>query len=130
MVENTSKELSSIEIESPAPESNTLLAKWQKLPPRYKAIVFANIRCIFGSIYQAFVKEAIGYTDVHIFDMCFVRASINLLVAICTVTANRKHIINDLPPKYRKIVFVRSCMGLIGFTSVVFSLKMIPVFIV
>jgi len=62
--------------------------------------------------------------------MCFVRASVNLLVAIFTVTVNKKHIFNDLPDKYRKLVLIRSCMGLIGFTSVVFSLKMIPVFIV
>ena len=68
---------------------------WENLSPRYKALIFANFRTIFGSVYHGVAKEAMNSAGVHVFDLCFIRSFINFLVAIGTVTVNKKDIFKD-----------------------------------
>jgi drug/metabolite transporter (DMT)-like permease len=67
---------------------------------------------------------------VKVMDLCFYRCLINLMVAFGTVTINKKHLLNDLPNEHRKIVLFRCILGLLGFTSIVYSIDNLPLFIV
>ena len=66
---------------------------------------------------------------VNFLDFCFMRSLINFSVACFNVKIFGKHIINDVPIKYRKLLGLRSIMGLSGFNFIVFSLTILPLFI-
>lgn len=67
--------------------------------------------------------------NVHVMDLVFIRVIINFLISLGTVRASGKHIFNDVPRKNWCILLVRCCTGTVGFTCLVHSLKMIPLFI-
>jgi drug/metabolite transporter (DMT)-like permease len=51
------------------------------------------------------------------------------LISIGTVKINKKHIIKDVAPEHRSMLFIRCVAGVIGFNSMVYSLSVLPVFI-
>ena len=63
-------------------------------------------------------------------DLVWIRVLINFIISLGTVKASGKHVINDLPREMWGILFVRSCSGIVAFTCVVYSLKMLPLFII
>ena len=97
---------------------------------RQKAVIYANLYSIIASVYYAFAKEATMHQDIHVLDLVFIRVCINFIGSWGTVRYSGKHIINDVPKKYWKLLLVRCMIGTLGFTCLVYSIKTIPLFIV
>lgn len=66
----------------------------------------------------------------NVIDLCLIRTAINFLIANLTVRFNNKHVINDVPSNLWGILYFRALIGTIGFTTLVFSLQAIPLFVV
>ena len=62
-------------------------------------------------------------------DLVFIRVCINFLSSLGTVRYSGKHVINDVPRKYWKLLLVRCIAGTLGFTCLVYSVQAIPLFI-
>ena len=82
---------------------------------------------LLSTIYTAFARVATN-TGVDAIDLCLVRTSGTLLTAIITIIINRKHVINEIPKKFRLLVFVRCILGLIAFTCLLLGCKYLPIF--
>ena len=66
---------------------------------------------------------------VYVIDLVFIRVFINFLISIVLVKYNNKHIINDMPKRYRKMITFRSMFGLIAFSIFVYGIKIVPLFL-
>ena len=66
---------------------------------------------------------------IRVIDLVFIRVCINFLSSLGTVRYSGKHVINDVPKKYWKLLLVRCIAGTLGFTCLVYSVKAIPLFI-
>lgn len=75
-------------------------------------------------------KVATAQKHVDVIDLCLVRTAINFLIACLTVSYNNKHVINDVPSNVWGILYFRAFMGLVGFTTMVYSIQTIPLFVV
>jgi multidrug transporter EmrE-like cation transporter len=82
-----------------------------------------------ASIYQAIAKETTMHQGIEVIDLVFVRVCINFLSSLGTVRYSGKHVINDVPRKYWKLLLIRCIAGTLGFTCLVYSVKTIPLFI-
>ena len=109
---------------------NEIFSKFVNLSPRSKVIILCNLRCVFGALYHAFAKSVTTEMGVNFLDLCCIRSLINFSVACFNVRVFGKHILKDVPVKYRKLLGLRSIVGLFGFTFIVYSLTILPLFIV
>ena len=110
-------------------EFSALSGWWSNLKPRHKAIIYIKLRTIFGALYHGIAKEAMNGASVMVMDLCFYRCLINFIVACMTVTVNKKHLFKDLPSEHRKLVLLRCLMATAGFTSIVYAIDNLPLFI-
>ena len=55
---------------------------------------------------------------------------IGLFFAIIILNASGKHVFRDVPRENRPLIMLRSLIGTIGFTTLVFSVQILPLFIV
>ena len=62
-------------------------------------------------------------------DLVLIRVLVNFITSFTTVRYNQKHIINDIPVKYWKLLIWRCFLGTVGYASYVYCLKFIPLFI-
>ena len=97
--------------------------------PRTVAIVFMNLYAFTSICYQSFAKVATN-NGVNSVDVCLIRTFVNFLVSVYTVTHNKKHVFDDVKPEFRSTLLLRSILGVIGFTLMVFATKYLPIFIV
>ena len=103
---------------------------WQRLSIRKRAIIQMNLFAFTCTIYQACAKVATKEEKVDVIDLCLARTFINLCFAIVILNISGKHIINDVPKESRKFILIRCCFGTVGFTTLVYSVKILPLFIV
>lgn len=95
---------------------------------RVLAIFFMQTYNITSVIYQGMAKVGTN-SGVGAVELCFVRTFINFMISLITVKYSGKHVVNDVPKELRKMVFLRSIAGLLGFTCMVLSLQFLPIFI-
>ena len=74
-------------------------------------------------------KEGMMHHGISVMDLIFVRVVINFISSIGTVRYHKKHIINDVPSKFWKLLLVRCLIGTVGYASFIYCLKFIPLFI-
>ena len=92
------------------------------------AIIYINLFCIFQVLYHALAKVATN-NDIDVIDLCFIRTFINFLIACGTVTYSGQHLIHGVPKEMRHVLFIRCMIGVVGFTCLVYGLKLVPIFI-
>ena len=97
---------------------------------RTKAIICMNIFAITCVFYQACAKQATQEESVNVIDLCLARTAINLLFAIVILNFYGKNVLKDVPAKVRPLILLRSLIGTIGFTTLVYSVQILPLFIV
>jgi drug/metabolite transporter (DMT)-like permease len=88
-----------------------------------------NLFAITAVIYQACAKKATKELEVNVLDLCLMRTAINLFFSIIILNIAKKNIFKDVPKEHRKTLFYRCCFGLLGFTTMVYSVELIPIFI-
>lgn len=94
---------------------------------RTKAIIQMNLFCITCIFYQACAKKATA--TIHVMDLCLARTLINLLFSIVILNISGKNVIKDVPRQAFPLIILRSTTGLIGFTTLVYSIEILPLFI-
>ena len=67
--------------------------------------------------------------DIHVYDICFVRATTNFLSSIIVMIKNEKHCWKNLPKHFRFTTFMRACIGLFNCKLQVLLYMWLPVFI-
>ena len=82
-----------------------------------------NLYCITLTIYGSLAKISTN-DGINIFDLCFVRAIVNLLIAGIVVVITSQNL--TVKEGERWLVIVRSIVGLTGFTTMVYSLQVLP----
>ena len=98
------------------------------LSQRTKAIIHMNIFAITCVFYQACAKQATQTESVNVIDLCLARTAINLLFAIVILNIYGKKV--HVPKKVRPLILLRSMIGTVGFTTLVYSVEILPLFIV
>ena len=91
---------------------------------RKKAIIFMNLFCLFGFIYMVMTKFAIYSYGVNALDLCMYRTFVLTSVAYAISLLSSKSV--RVASTAHKDLFYRSLFGTIGFTSMVFALKYVP----
>lgn len=96
---------------------------------RWKAIIQMNLFALTAVIYQACAKKATKELNVNVIDLCLIRTAINLVFSIVILNIAGKNVFRDVPQEHRKSLLFRCCFGLVGFTTMVYSVELIPIFI-
>ena len=89
-----------------------------------------NCFSLSQTVYQSLAKIATRDKGVDVIDLCLVRTLGNFILAIPVLFVSKKHPINDVPKEFRLTLAIRSLLGIIGFTTMVYATKYLPIFIV
>ena len=74
-------------------------------------------------------KEGTMHYRISVMDLVFIRVLINFISSMGTVRYHKKHLINDVPNKFWKLLWFRCLLGTVGYASFIYCLKYIPLFI-
>ena len=98
---------------------------------RPKALIFKNIAILCQVVYAITAKKAMeGENGVTEFDLMFVRSAVSLFHALIVVKCVGVPIYGpelSENPHTRKMLLLRSCVGVIGFGSFVFAIARLPI---
>lgn len=66
---------------------------------------------------------------IHVMDLVFVRVFMNFIFSNFTIRVSGYKPIRDFPSKFKKMLVFRSFLGALAFTTLVFAIKALPLFI-
>ena len=89
-----------------------------------------NMFALTCTLYQMCAKIATRQHTVNVIDLCLFRTAVNLLLAVIIVRLCKQKVVEGVPIEHRRILLFRCFCGLVGFTTLVYSVELLPLFIV